>query len=109
MYFPERRLSEDFDFTIVENVEDGIVKNGFETIFKSLSDSSTITFSLGDFESTKYGIFANVQFIGPLQYKNRIAHDISLTEKMIYKPAKIRVRSEYADVSEFEATVCIFT
>lgn len=104
VYFPEWRLSEDLDFTVLDRVEAGIVKNGFEDIFKLL-DSSGIKFSFGDFESTKHGIFANVQFVGPLQYKNRIAHDISLTEKMVDKPAKIRVRPEYADVSEFVATV----
>jgi predicted nucleotidyltransferase component of viral defense system len=101
---PKWRLSEDLDFTITENVEPRIMKNGFETIFKSLNSNSGLTFSFGDFESTKYGIFVNVQFTGPLQYKNRIAHDISLTEKMVDKPVKIVVKPEY-DVPGFEATV----
>jgi hypothetical protein len=105
VYFPEWRLSEDLDFTLLERVEAGVVKNGFETVFNSLSGSSGIAFSFGDFESTRYGIFANVQFVGPLQYKNKIAHDISLTEKMVDNPARIIVKPEYADVPEFEATV----
>jgi predicted nucleotidyltransferase component of viral defense system len=104
VYFPEWRLSEDLDFTVVDKIDVGIVKDGFKAIFKML-DSSGITFSLGDFDSTKHGIFANVQFVGPLNYKNRIAHDISLTEKMVDKPAKIRVKPDYSDVPEFEATV----
>lgn len=104
VYFPEWRLSEDLDFTVIEKVGSGTVKNGFVAVFKSLNGSSGIIFSLGDFESTKYGIFINVQFVGPLQYKNRIAHDVSLTEKMVDKPVKIKVRPEYIDVPEFEAT-----
>lgn len=103
VYFPEWRFSEDLDFTVVDRVDAEIVKKGFEAIFKLLG-SSGITFSFGDFESTKYGIFANVQFVGPLRYKNRIAHDMSLIEKMIDKPAKIRVKPEHADVPEFEVT-----
>lgn len=105
VYFPEWRLSEDLDFTIIEKVEAEVVKKGFESIFKSINGSSGITFSLGDFDRTRYGIFVNVQFVGPLQYKNKIAHDMSLIEKMVEKPARIKVKPEYADVPEFEATV----
>ncbi len=104
VYLPEWRLSEDLDFTVIGKVEAGTVKNGFDAVFRLLNGSSGITFSFGDFESTKYGIFANVQFVGPIQYKNRIAHDISLTEKMVDKPVRIKVSPEYPDIPEFEAT-----
>jgi len=64
IYFPEWRLSEDMDFTIMQEID----------------------------HSGEYAIFADVQFPGPIGFKNKIAHDISLKEKMIEKPMRIKVK-----------------
>ena len=47
----------------------------------------------------------DVQFLGPIGFKNKIAHDISLKEKMIEKPIRIKVKPEYEDIPEFEVLV----
>ena len=47
-------------------------------------------------------IIANVQFVGPLNFTNRIKHDISLKEKMVLKPERRLIRTNYSDLSEFE-------
>jgi predicted nucleotidyltransferase component of viral defense system len=46
-----------------------------------------------------------VQFLGPLGFKNTIAHDISLKEKLVEEPVWKKVKPEYEDVPVFEIQV----
>ncbi len=105
IYFPEWRLSEDMDFTIMQEVEPSELKQGFEQVFLSVSKRSSIVYSFSAFNIGEYAIFADVQFLGPIGFKNKIAHDISLKEKMIEKPMRIKVKPEYEDIPEFEVLV----
>jgi predicted nucleotidyltransferase component of viral defense system len=105
VYFPEWRLSEDLDFTILQRVNLEKVKQNFEQVFNSLKGKSGITYSFSAFNHGIYTILADVQFLGPLDFKNRIAHDISLKEKLVEEPERKKVKPEYEDIPEAKVLV----
>lgn len=105
VYFPEWRLSEDLDFTILQKVTPETVRQSFEHVFPPLKDASKIAYSLSSFNHSKHAIFADVQFLGPFRFKNRIAHDISLMEKLVEPPVLRIVKPEYEDIPEFKILV----
>ncbi len=105
IYFPEWRLSEDLDFTIMQEIAPQSLRQGFEQVFLSINKKSNIAYSFSAFNAREYAIFADVQFLGPIGFKNKIAHDISLKEKMVEKPLRIKVKPEYEDIPEFEVLV----
>ena len=105
IYFPEWRLSEDLDFTIMQEVDPQSLKQSFEQVFLSVSKRSSMVYSFSAFNTGEYAIFADVQFLGPIGFKNKIAHDISLKEKMVEKPIRMKVKAEYEDIPEFEVLV----
>jgi hypothetical protein len=85
------------DFTIMQDVDKSSLKQGFEEIFLSINKKSSIAYSFSAFNAGEYAIFADVQFLGPIGFKNKIAHDISLKEKMVEKPLRMNVKPEYED------------
>jgi predicted nucleotidyltransferase component of viral defense system len=105
IYFPEWRLSEDMDFTIINEVDPHNLKLGFEDIFVAVNKMSEIIYSLSAFNAGEFAIFADVQFLGPMGFKNKIAFDISLKEKLIEKPLQINVKPEYDEIPPFDALV----
>jgi len=105
IYFPEWRLSEDLDFTIMQEINPSDLKQSFEEVFLSINKKSSIVYSFSAFNAGEYAIFADVQFLGPIGFKNKIAHDISLKEKMVEKPLRMNVKPEYEDIPEFEVLV----
>lgn len=105
IYFPEWRLSEDLDFTIMQEINPSDLKKSFEEVFLSINKKSNIAYSFSAFNAGEYAIFADVQFLGPIGFKNKIAHDISLKEKMVEKPLRMSVKPEYEDIPEFEVLV----
>ncbi len=105
VYFPEWRLSEDLDFTIPNEIEPQKLRQTFELMLQLLKGKSGIDYSLKSFTDRKFGILADVQFLGPLGFKNRIAHDISLKEKMIEQAEWRTINPEYREISEFEIQV----
>ena len=105
LYFPEWRLSEDLDFTALRRIAPKRVREHFDLMFKTLKDKSNIAYSFDRFTAGQHAILADVQFLGPLRFKNRIAHDISLLEKLVEEPKRRKVKTEYADVPEFTALV----
>lgn len=105
IYFPEWRLSEDLDFTIIQEVDPQSLKQGFEEVFLSVNKKSNIVYLFSAFNAREYAIFADVQFLGPIGFKNKIAHDIFLKEKLVEKPLRMNVKPEYEDIPEFEVLV----
>lgn len=105
VYFPEWRLSEDLDFTLLRRVVPRDLREHFDLLFKTLKDKSNIAYSFDKFTVGQHAILTDVQFLGPLRFKNRIANDISLREKLVEKPKRRKVKPEYADVPEFTALV----
>jgi len=105
IYFPEWRLSEDMDFTIMQEINPSYLKQGFEEVFLSVNKKSSMVYSFSAFNAGEYAIFADVQFLGPIGFKNKIAHDISLKEKMVEEPLRVNVKPEYEDIPEFEVLV----
>ena len=105
VYFPEWRLSEDLDFTIVQKTAPQRIKQNFERTFQLLSEKSSIDYSFSAFTASTHAILADVQFLGPLGFKNKIAHDLSLKEKLIEEPERRNVKPEYDDIPEFKALV----
>lgn len=108
-YFPTWRLSEDLDFTIVEKVHAGKVKRWFEDVFGYLASTSGLTFSFGDYNASRWSILADVHYVGPLGAKNRIAHDITLTEQLVEEPVWKNVGKEYPDLDGFDVKVYSLT
>lgn len=104
VYFPEWRLSEDLDFTIVQKTEPQNMKQEFEQVFQLLKESG-ITYSFSSFNHRGFAVFAEVKFLGPLAFRNKITLDISLKEKMVEQPVRIIVKPEYKDIPEFEIQV----
>jgi len=105
VYFPEWRLSEDLDFTILRRTTPQQVRQYFDLVFKTLKNASNIAYAFDAFSAGPNSILADVQYVGPLRFKNRIAHDISLREKLVEEPKTRRVKPEYPDVPEFTVLV----
>ncbi len=104
VYFPRTwRFSEDLDFTIAKVMKPESIKEFMQKVFETLLRESGISYSFESFHATEGSIIANVQFLGPLKFTNRIRHDISLKEKMVLVPERRRVRTNYSDLAEFEA------
>ena len=106
VYFPQTwRFSEDIDFTVVKTVDSESIKEFMKQVFEALFRESGIRYSFESFHSTEGSITANVQFLGPLNFTNRIRHDISLKEKMVLEPERRIVRTNYSDLPEFGVLV----
>lgn len=105
VFYPEWRLSEDLDFTILQKISPKVIRQSFEEIFPLLEEKSKITFSFDSFAPSTHAILADVQFAGPLGFKNRIAHDISLREKLVEEPEWREIKSGYDDIPEFKILV----
>ena len=106
VYFPQTwRFSEDLDFTVANAVESGSIKEFMQQVFDRLLQESGINYSFESFHPTEGSIIANVQFLGPLNFTNRIRHDISLKEKMVQEPERRPIRTNYSDLPKFEVLV----
>ena len=106
VYFPQTwRFSEDLDFTVARDVESESVMESMQQMFETLFRESGVRYSLESFHLTVGSIIANVQFLGPLNFTNRIRHDISLKEKMVLEPERRPIRTNYSDLAEFEVLV----
>lgn len=99
------RLSEDLDFTLDRPLEPEALTKAFEEVFNLLGEISGMGYSLSDFNATSRAVFTNVQYVGPLGSRNRIAHDISRTEKLIEEPQEHRIRPDYPDIHPFSVKV----
>ena len=104
VYFPQTwRFSEDLDFTVAKARKPESIKEYMQKAFETLLRESGINYSFESFHLTEGSIIANVQFLGPLGFTNRIRHDISLKEKMVLLPERRPVRTNYSDLAQFEA------
>jgi len=110
VYFPETwRLSEDLDFTFIDRKGPEAVRAGFGDVFSFLASASGITFSLQEFNQGAWSIFTNVQYVGPLGARNRIAHDISMKERLVEEPEWRTMDPEYPDLDKFRVKVYSLT
>jgi len=104
VYFPEIwRFSHDLDFTAL--YPDIDTKAQFNEIFNDIKESSSIKLEFKSFHETSGSIIANVQFMGPLNAKNRIRLDISLDEKLVTEPVLKGMDSQYPDIVKYEVGV----
>ena len=102
VYFPETwRFSHDLDFTAVCPDGKGI-NNQLKEVFDDVERKSAIKIEFKSFHETSGSIIANVQFLGPLNAKNRIRLDISLDEPVITKPVSKVMDSQYPDIGSYE-------
>ena len=106
VYFPQVwRFSEDLDFTVAKAAKPEGIKESMQQAFDRLLRESGINYSFESFHLTEGSIIANVQFLGPLGFTNRIRHDISLKEKLVLEPEHRLIRTNYLDLAEFEVLV----
>lgn len=101
VYFPEVwRFSHDLDFTARDlNIKN--TNNYLEKIFKNIEAKSSVKLEFKSFHLTPESIIANVQFLGPLNSKNRIRMDISFNEKIFTEPVLKRRSSPYPDIKNY--------
>ncbi len=105
IYFPKIwRLSEDLDFTVVDNAHASKIKPMLDDCFGALNEKSGMAFSLSEFHSTAGHIIATAQFIGPLG-KNSIRIDISLDETLVEVPFRKKISDEYPDIEKLDILV----
>ena len=101
VYFQETwRFSHDLDFTTF-NLDNENIKNELEGVFNDIERKSSIKFEFKSFHITPGSIIANVQFLGPLNAKNRIRVDVSLDENVITKPVFKIISSQYPDIAHY--------
>lgn len=101
-YFPETwRFSEDMDFTVIGDNDPDAMRASMEDAFAWLLRESGVNFSIDSFHVTEGAIIANVQFIGPLGFTNRIKHDINLKERMVLRPQRRPIKSGFPDLPRF--------
>jgi predicted nucleotidyltransferase component of viral defense system len=94
VYFPGTwRFSEDLDFTVVKDMESENIREFMLQAFEKLRWESGVNYSLESFHPTEGSIIAIVQFLGPLNFTNRIKHDFSLKEKMALEPERRNLRT----------------
>ena len=104
VYFPEWRLSEDLDFTLLQEVDPLRFRGNLDEALLSLNERSNLTYSIDSFAASTHAVLLDVQFTGPLRFKNRISLDVSLKERLVQEPEWRKVRSGY-DIPEFEVLV----
>ena len=103
VYFPETwRFSHDLDFTALCLDGKGI-NNQLKEVFDDVEEKSSIKIEFKSFHETSGSIIANVQFLGPLNAKNRIRLDISLDEPVITEPVSKVMDSQYPDIRSYGA------
>lgn len=103
-FYPGKwRFSEDLDFTVAGGTDDATgIRVSIQKILDLLLAESGIEYSIYSFHANPAAIIAYIQFRGPLNHPNRIKLDISLSEKMALKPKSRTVRSDFADLPDFE-------
>ncbi|MEA2053573.1 MAG: nucleotidyl transferase AbiEii/AbiGii toxin family protein, partial [Candidatus Thermoplasmatota archaeon] len=105
VYFPETwRFSHDLDFTAL-CLDSKNIENQLEEVFDDIEEKSLIKLKFKSFHATSGSIIANVQFLGPLNAKNRIRLDITLDEKVITEPVLKVVDSRYPDIGRYNIGV----
>ena len=105
VYFPETwRFSHDLDFTALY-LDSKDINNQLKGVFNDVEEKSSIKLEFKSFHATSGSIIANVQFLGPLNAKNRIRLDISLDEKVITEPVLKVMYSQYPDIERYEVGV----
>lgn len=102
IYFPETwRFSEDLDFTVTYKKDANEIRESMQDVFERLRIESGINYSFESFHPTEGAIIANVQFVGPLSFTNRIKHDLTLKEKMVLKPERRTIKKGFPDLPSF--------
>lgn len=91
----EWRLSEDLDFTIVDDIDADALRDDFEAVFDRVEEESGFGFEFSQYHDKPYVILARVQYDGPLAQKNKIKVDISLDEKLVQDPEERPFDGEY--------------
>ncbi|MEA2053546.1 MAG: nucleotidyl transferase AbiEii/AbiGii toxin family protein [Candidatus Thermoplasmatota archaeon] len=105
VYFPEtRRFSHDLDFTAL-CLDSKNIENQLKEVFDDIEGKSLIKLKFKSFHATSGSIIANVQFLDPLNAKNRIRLDITLDEKVITEPVLKVTDSQYPDIGRYEIRV----
>lgn len=102
-YFPDRwRFSEDLDFTVTKAVIPEQAREATQWIFDELMKESGIRYELEAFHSNEGAIICTVKFTGPLNHKNKIKLDVSLTEKMVLQPEWRSIKTTFPGMPEFK-------
>ncbi len=104
VYFPNTwRFSHDLDFTAL--YPDINIKSQFKEIFNDIEECSSVKLKFKSFHETPGSIIADVQFLGPLNARNRIRLDISLDEEIVTEPVLKEMGSQYPDIRRYKVRV----
>lgn len=105
VYFPKTwRMSEDLDFTVIDETHNSKIKPMLIDCFEALNEKSGMEFRLAEFHPTSGHIIGTAQFNGPLG-KNSIRLDISLNELLVKEPMRKKMAGDYPDIENFDILV----
>ena len=93
IYFEETRYSEDLDFNVNDTTKQEILKE-FDKLLSN-KEIDGVTFQKIEHEETSAGLKANLKFIGPLNYAQRIRFDFNYRDNTIKKPIKTEIINSY--------------
>ena len=97
------RYSHDLDFTSF--LDPKTLREGLEKVFRKIKEMAMIELEFKSFHVTEGSVIANIQFLGPLKFKNRIRIDVTSDEIVLTKPILKTVKSDYPDVESYEVKV----
>jgi predicted nucleotidyltransferase component of viral defense system len=114
IYFPYYRYSEDLDFTLLEQVGEDVLLDGFRTILDDISKSQGFQFTLNDekIERRTDTLTFYIDYVGPLQARlgiRDIKVDITLSEQLEFPLKEKPVLSPYSDSKGLRRKLNVYT
>ncbi len=109
-YFSDYRFSEDLDFTLLKSISFDELKQELEHVYEEIKRASNITFQFSRTDAVAHQNSHTfyLKYEGPLPTASMIKEikvDITIKEKIFYKPEKISVLKnchEFTDLPESE-------
>jgi len=102
VYFPNYRYSEDIDFTLLEDLEEKALIDGFRAVLRELEKSQALLFHLKEERIERHidSLTFYVDFVGPLQARlgsRNIKVDFTLIEKLVFSAEEEVIKAPYSD------------
>ncbi|HPG08344.1 MAG TPA: nucleotidyl transferase AbiEii/AbiGii toxin family protein [Saprospiraceae bacterium] len=107
VYFEDYRISEDLDFTLLNNeISNDKIFKWFAEVFEYVLEEANISLEIIDNnEHEDGGINFYISYIGPLGgsgANKKVKADISRSETLVFEPIKHKVFLEYTDQEDHE-------
>ena len=102
VYFPDYRYSEDLDFTLLGDLEEKVLIDGFRAVLRELEKSQDLLFELKEERIERHinTLTFYVDFVGPLLARlgsRNIKIDFTLIEKLVFSVEEKIIKAPYSD------------